>query len=375
MRETEAQERLVSLEYLRGVAAFMVAFGHLSWPLVDKGGLTHLFGPGFAGEVFSARNAMPMFHQYTPQSLLWVNCFFLISGFVVDMSLAKNSASSFLIQRAFRIYPMFWVGLAAQIAVVLLIAGKLPSLRDFLDEALLICAFSILHVSWTLLAEAHFYVIAALFLMLKLSITMRTLIINAMFVFAFAAHLIRAPWADTATMSLFMSTVFWLAWIHTGSLAYGIWMQWKSGQSITPLFRMALAHLSIFTIGCAVLGRAHNQHVYNHAQATAFLGALLIFCLILIGERSMPRLRVLSWLGRISYPLYVLHMPVGWLTFYVAYRYFGIVPGFVAALTTSIAAATAAHFAIEAPTNRLGKRLSERWRRGVSRGAQAGVPA
>lgn len=363
MREAGPQYRLASVEYLRGIAAFAVAFGHLSWPLVDQNGLAFLFNHDFASAVFAAPSAMPMFHQYTPQSLLWVDCFFLISGFVIEMSLAKNSARGFLIQRAFRIYPMFWIACAGQLLAVAIIGGAAPSLRQVLNEALLLDGYSLTHVGWTLLAEMRFYLISALFLVFGFSWAKRTIAVNALFVFCFISDALGVRWADSFIWDTVRSTAFWLAWMHTGSLAYSVWVNWKSGRDVTPAFRLTMMHLFIFTVGCTILGHDPNSPIYSNTQSPAFLGALLIFGLILIGEPYMPRVPLLSWLGRISYPLYVLHLPVGWLTFYLTYRHVGRELGFVAAMISALAVANVAHFVIEGPTNRLGKRLSRGWRR------------
>src|SRR5258708_224151 len=57
---------------------------------------------------------------------LGVNFFFAISGFVICLVLTRPSFTvrSFLVRRAFRLYPMYWVTMA--VVTVLIAFGKYP---------------------------------------------------------------------------------------------------------------------------------------------------------------------------------------------------------------------------------------------------------
>ena len=109
--------RLAFLDAVRGIAAVTVAFGHaadLFWPTFRR--WSHdWFSPGRAG----------------------VCAFFLVSGFVIPLSLERGEATgsrraalrAFAISRVCRLYPMYWTSLA--LALLLFMLGFSAVTADF----------------------------------------------------------------------------------------------------------------------------------------------------------------------------------------------------------------------------------------------------
>jgi peptidoglycan/LPS O-acetylase OafA/YrhL len=107
--------RLGFLDGVRGVAAVTVAAGHaadLLWPSFNR--WSHdWFSPGRAG----------------------VCAFFLVSGYVIPLSLERNAAGTtradalraFAVSRVCRLYPMYWVSLAGALLLFMLGFEAVPA--------------------------------------------------------------------------------------------------------------------------------------------------------------------------------------------------------------------------------------------------------
>ena len=155
--------RLEHLDGIRGIAAFSVMLGHMRWPSV----ISHL----------------PFLTSVT----LWVDFFFVLSGFVIARSyfdrLAEGmTVASFMMRRFARLYPLHLLTLLAALAyelvkwkvfgAVSIDAKHLPfennNLFSFACTALLIHALGVLPASywngpsWSISAEFYVYLVFAL---------------------------------------------------------------------------------------------------------------------------------------------------------------------------------------------------------------------
>ena len=95
MQKANTSHHFYELDVLRFLAAFSVLLFHLAfrrWNL-DKVGFT----------------PYPEISHITKYGYLGVDMFFLISGFVILLSASKRDATSFLISRASRLYPAYWI--------------------------------------------------------------------------------------------------------------------------------------------------------------------------------------------------------------------------------------------------------------------------
>ena len=134
-----------SIQYLRGIAAIAVVIKHAAHP---GGRIEGVLDGG-------------------------VDLFFIISGFVMVVSTQGRDmgAPEFLTKRAARIFPIWWLALAA---AILLRLGDGRTLSDWMLSAALIptsVAYGLGHVSWgvgwTLVFEMLFYLIFAAGLALR----------------------------------------------------------------------------------------------------------------------------------------------------------------------------------------------------------------
>ncbi|TXI21826.1 MAG: acyltransferase [Roseateles sp.] len=148
---------LQSLETLRIVAALLVVCAHV--PAYDIPVIGWWLGANlFLGSI-------------------GVDLFFVISGVVIGLSTvralsspsAQRPLAQFLIARAFRIFPLYWIMTAATILLLWRKGLPLPSVPELLHSLTLIprldqmqYADPIVHIGWTLQFEVFFYALCAL---------------------------------------------------------------------------------------------------------------------------------------------------------------------------------------------------------------------
>ena len=139
-------DRLVEVDALRGVAALAVVLFHYTTRFTD------LYQPG-------AQPAVSF-----PSGHYGVNLFFIISGFVIFMTLEKTARPlDFVVSRFSRLFPAYWAAifLTFSICHLLGLPGKLVSTGTALANlAMLHGLFGVGHVDgvyWTLEVELLFY--------------------------------------------------------------------------------------------------------------------------------------------------------------------------------------------------------------------------
>ena len=89
-----------------------------------------------------------------------VGLFFIISGFVIPLSLDRYDRKGFVISRLFRIYPTYWAAFSITVAVAYL-QGRTYPLIELVQYYLIIRDLfgpaALDPIIWTLLIETKFY--------------------------------------------------------------------------------------------------------------------------------------------------------------------------------------------------------------------------
>lgn len=305
-----AQSRFYELDGLRGIAAFAVVIYHLS----DSSAY-----PGDPDLFYK-------FHwgQYG------VQLFFLISGFVILVSARRSHRpTDFLISRASRLYPPYWIALTFTAAAALVVG--VPTHHDELSPLAVVANYTMLQrwlnianvdeVYWTLGVELQFY--AVVFLLLALTgcrLTARV-VVGTIGIWI-AASLLVAVWAAPNSHNLNPMAV-------AGSTKLIL------NATITP-------YGSLFCVGMLAY-LARNREIprwpavaagvaaslqYGLVQSTtdAAVVGLLIAVFLLVAWRTQTRALTNSaalWLGRRSYSLYIGHLALGRFAIHYLLPYVG----------------------------------------------------
>lgn len=284
MRESMAARRIDEVDALRGFAAVAVLLFHYSTRI------SQIYGEQAAPSVAF------------PQGHLGVNLFFIISGFVIFMTLnATKRPLDFLVGRFSRLFPTYWAAIVVTFVITALLGlpGRTVSAVDALANFIMLHGlFGVPHVDgvyWSLEVELLFY---------------------AMMLCLFAAGLLRHIHLILLCLLALPALAGLLGW-----------------PLVPGVFRrlLILDHLPWFVLGICVHLQTRPREPGDTSRsrwlAAAALvtiglgqGVLAIVALVLAvavwaaasGRLPFLRLGPLVWLGAVSYPLYLIHQNVGY---------------------------------------------------------------
>jgi len=374
-----ANDRVVSLEYLRGIAALLVLYAHV----VILGG-TDPVGPKSYFPMIDTVAAPPDNYTFWRQLVnaeIWlesfgvnaghlgVGIFFLISGYVIMALIEKVGPSNFLIGRFFRIIPLsalVTLGGAAVFASYLAIRGheQTYDLETAIESAVLLpTRHPPMPVIWSLIAECWFYgVIAAAVAIRRTALSFSDIVATSVgcltVVVAVASNGSILPSLISASNNLtfalspifFAYNLTFVSFILIGSAAY------RMQQSKRYLSGVAAVGL-LFAIFAACF-RLYDQ-LYPGTlgfSMTNFIVSLAVFSAFLISNRFIPKMRIAQFFADISYPLYLVHIPLAWLLlFWMTKHGMNGLYAMILTCITCIAAAYILHILVEVPTHRYGK--------------------
>jgi peptidoglycan/LPS O-acetylase OafA/YrhL len=291
--------RIKHIDGLRGLAILSVVFfhGYSRWneiePYRQTPILRNLFSYGFLG----------------------VELFFMISGFVIFMSLQhKKSLGFFLWSRWLRLAPAMLIASG----VIFLTSSLIPerpigkaSVGDLLPGILLIdpgILNKILGTSvksldgafWSIYVEAKFYVVAAMFFFILRDSKLKSIVIlylTHMFNSIMISSNIQLNFFDLIDKYLTILGAQYFGWFAIGIYTY-IYIQEKKVQDKLILFILSLTNILLF-----------NKDSFN----PTLILMLTILMLVWFGPFIYPSYRrfleskIVLFFGFISYPLYLLH--------------------------------------------------------------------
>jgi peptidoglycan/LPS O-acetylase OafA/YrhL len=326
--------------------------------------------------------------QLMPGGLFGVDLFFVLSGFLITTLLVEEwqrrgsiSLRLFYLRRALRLAPAFVTVLALALAYTLLFRPTElnPYCREMLVSACYVANWPALHNTpmatlghtWSLSVEEQFYLVWPIFLygMLKLGLSPRTMILVVCAGILCSASLRGAlyyaspsegqPWVD-AVYRLYMGSDTRADAVLVGCLV-GLCATWElipRSQLWRDVNRIgALASVAGLTYIIWRYRMHHAECYYGVFTLIALLVAVILIRLLSAPWRLASGLlesRVLAGFGRLSYGLYLYHMPI--------IKWLGPSPLGWSADTAlvagvSLAAAVASYYAIERPCLRLKSRL------------------
>lgn len=365
---------------LRGVASVSVLVFHLGfsfWMYQEVSA-----GLGRREPLYTGDTGAPMFARAlssVPFDLggFGVGLFFMISGFVIAISIERYGRLGFLVGRAMRLLPTYAAGYLVTCAVIAV-------LRDPFDElsvqSVLVGAVPGLGfvlgvkvpadgIVWTLIVEIIFYGVC---LVVFRSLSRRVLAIALVGAACVAGQLLIPMPALIVGSSrggiayLLLLACPFLPVMLVGATLSGI----RAGHLSMRTGLLTAAGLTGLHAWLLATSPVVSQAV---EYGVSFGAAIVVFTLVWwFGDKVRPR-RVTTVLADLSYPLYVVHPVLGYATLSVlAARGVPPVLALLVALVIALATAAALHQLVEVPTHRWGRR----WARALSpRPAVAGSPS
>lgn len=329
MSEEKSRNRLVEIDALRGLAAMAVVLYHYTTWYVD------LYHPA----------TLPTLSF--PDGHYGVNLFFIISGFVIFMTLEKTSRPmDFVVSRFSRLFPAYWVAIVLTYTIthMLGLPDRLVSLGSAFGNLMMIHhMFGIPHVDgvyWTLEVELLFY--CGMFLLYRFGhlhlihqVLLGLLALRLTYFVLERGFGIDLPWTISRLLIL-----KYIPWFALGISIYQVTSRECAGAWRRPAVTAACAILALLIVDSPFL-----------ALLAVGLGAAVF--LAASGHASLLRHRLLVWLGTISYTLYLLHQNIGWsIELQLQASGMSTDGSILIALLTSLAMATALTRWVEQPAMR-----------------------
>lgn len=290
-----ADRTLLEIQILRGIAALLVVFHHYIGTAVERGfAILGLEGVTFGN--------------------VGVDIFFVISGFIMEYisgsrSYVPGDRKAFMLNRMYRILPLYWVLTIVAFAVSLILPGmnSTATLQQFLMSMMLLPdsneagAGYIISMAWTLSYEFYFYVVFALFL----AATPRFRLIGI---------------AGFFSLMVVLGTLLPSPGSYLGILTNPLLFEFLAGCILAHLYRSGIRLSSLSRIAMAVLAvilllsvaKASITDSWTRLLLWGFPAALIVYAAVLgprfLGTGNYNKLTpVFRHIGDISYSLYLSH--------------------------------------------------------------------
>ena len=396
--------RLAWLDVLRGLAALAVVFNHFGYflPPVVKNPVYQWINPGDYG----------------------VFVFFLISGYIVPASLErKGSVRTFWVSRLFRLYPLYLLAVAIAVTLYMMHVGGLGGegsdpetsvLSQMLMMSNVLAGENLPNVVWSLSYEMIFYLLLTALFMARVhrrssryalafgavAVALGGVLPQAYFTSNLWSPRVIALIADLVVLTGLAVAVglrgmprmvgaSLAAMVGLTLMAFnGTWLfPWEALSILalmftgTMLYRAEQGQYSwrrAIAIAVAVLGLAITAGVWHHNpgnmsahdnfiwERTWFMSVFVAGVTFGTGLalRHVTWPRILTWLGLISYSLYLLHPALievcRHLTWTAHHSFWVQVLLDALFLVILIAVCSATYLLVERPMQGVGRRLAKR---------------
>lgn len=279
--------RYEELDCLRGLAALAVVLFHFTYGY-DNG--------------FSTLSADKFYFRY---GLLGVQLFFLISGFVIFMTLEKTKkAKDFVVSRFSRLYPAYWASIIA--TVVLTTALAVPFQSGMFELKQVIINFTMLQywfkikdvdgAYWTLAVELTFYVIMlSVYLLKKQKFITWFCLVWLFLSICFATFEI--PFENYINVILILK----YAPLFVGGIVFYLLKKNPKDRHLHALVFLSLASESY------LLYQLDSAFIVHSIVASFYI----IFYLFVYDKLGFIVNKFLVFIGTISYSLYLVHENIG----------------------------------------------------------------
>ena len=310
-------ERIPVIDFLRGLSCLGVLLFHVRVDLwIGWWRIT-----SYPQEYSSLAKAMAWLSIPTPFLGYAVVLFFLISGFCIHYPNTAGNVSpswkTYFVRRFWRIYPTYFIALILTacisyfcyfmwgdatwnfdriLRVATLSQNYPPGYGQFLTNPSL----------WTIPLEVEFYILYpfAFFLIAKSKINILLIITTGMSCWTVYLNSQGIVWPS------FTALFLWPSWLLGACVA-----QWQREGKLSNCNLPFLLLATGVTLALALSSRLENWASWlQYIAWTGFYFLLFIFCLsqpnLLTRFLSKPLFKSISWVGKISFSLYLLHFPL-----------------------------------------------------------------
>jgi peptidoglycan/LPS O-acetylase OafA/YrhL len=365
IEQSAAIMKLRFAHQLRAIAALSVVINHY-WGI--------FFSPVVRAVIGTPASFVPLKPAYTHHVLspAWggflygafgVAVFFLISGFVIPISLRNISTGQFLTRRFFRIYPVYWLCLLISISLYFVCSWYWSTpLSDRISVPFLTKNLPLVHsaaglssldfVSWSLAVELKFYVIFALvFLIGKNAHQVIVLSIGFLALCCAAAFFSTHGMNPHAFFSYAVSDMKYITFMFFGCLFYYVLYRELSAK-------VALGYGAMIYALFATINSFYETGLFG-ALTKNYIYALILFSVCYLLRNRFKENRIMDFLANISFPLYLVHSMIGYVAMPILIdQGVSFTFAWMISLCMTVLVAFLVHRYVEVPVNNFGKKVS-----------------
>lgn len=285
----------------------------------------------------------------TAGGLIGVQLFFLISGYLISHSAEQYPLREYFLHRLFRIFPAYWMAylsigaLSGTLTAQSIAANPIDFFLNIICmqqlSAKSLYGFSVLHVSWTLTIEIFWYILAPFFARIPKKWTLHVLAIctavsllwirlahNGLFDSLFAPGFSSLANTGLSVQPLNLLKLMVIQNAFPAQLFFFAlgWTLYRYRQQVVSALnaRLLLFPLALFTLLLFLLVQQIPQNelaLWPPAPSVLKAMTISVFLVIstfLLALKNPPLAEPLSVrIGKISYSIYLLHVPIFSLIF------------------------------------------------------------
>lgn len=350
---------------LRAMAALSVIINHY-WGI--------FFSPVVRAVIGTPVSFVPLKPAYTQHVLspAWggflygafgVAVFFLISGFVIPISLSNISTGQFLTRRFFRIYPVYWFCLVISIAMYFVCSWYWSTpLSDRISMPFLAGNLPLVHsaaglpsldfVSWSLAVELKFYVAFALVRLAGKNAHQVMLLSMAVLSFCCVVAFFSTHGPNRQSfISYAVSDAKYITFMFLGCLFYYVFHGELSAK-------IALGYGAIIYALFVTINAFYETGLFG-ALTKNYTYALMLFSLCYLLRSRFKENRIIDFLADISFPLYLVHSMIGYVAMPILIsKGISFTFAWMISLGLAVFVAFLVHRYVEVPVNDFGKKLT-----------------
>lgn len=340
------------IDSLRAIAAIFVMAAHL-WGTASQ----NIIFPGIFEKAIDA-----IVFGAADIGKTGVVIFFAVSGFVIPFSLQKgasNNIKRFAISRFFRLYPLYWVLIILAVTAFGHKTGTLRLLANLTMFQRFIGIDDLLGVFWTLQIELIFYILCVFLFWLKSLHSEKAMFRNFYFFIALAFIMSIARYMTNIKLPVALP-------LSLSVMFFGfIWRKYLLNEGRIRLAEVVTC-LAVFVVTLLPITLLAYNNNYGFSEIwykyfIAYTAALLIF--ISLTKIFTIKNFVASYLGRISFSIYLLHELIGvpLLNYLIKFKIVSPYIMLLASILIVFAASSATYYLIEKPFIQLSKRINSRY--------------
>ena len=303
----KSTNRIYQIDLFRFLAALFVVF-------------FHYFFRGYSADKMSNLNFSEIgnFFKY---GYLGVDIFFIISGFVISLSIRDRSLINFFISRISRLYPIYWISVLFTFIVIIFFGAPryVADTKQFIANLTMFQNYmgieSMDAVYWTLYIEMKFYifVIGSYLILNKFKeIKLDYLIYSWLSLSLIYPFLDKISFINIADHFFFFN---WSSYFISGIIFYQIYkskLNSKYAILLSISFLLSLYH-AISRIKESVLH-------YNTEFSPYVISVIIVLFYLLMLAVSCKKLNNINYpgltkIGILTYPLYLIHENIGFIIF------------------------------------------------------------